>query len=176
MSLPIISNLFARAQARMMLQYKALTNFNADVGVVISEVQTLVKIGARNSTADADRLQKCHDLLKDLGALCKDEGDGGGDDVEKLRLENDGLRKSVEDINARLGTVLERVAELGKRAAPAKASIRPVEKSADESSGNASQPKPTRDQAEAMLKALKPEDQASILMKVALANPVAAVR
>ena len=141
----------------------------------VTEMQALVKSGARNSKADASRLQQCHDILCDLGAKCDDgDDDAGEDDVEKLKVENAGLRKSVDDVNARLETVLVKVAEMGKRAAPPKAALRAVEKSED--NGDGSTPaKPTPAAIEAMLKALPSDEQTRVLMKLALANPVKAI-
>ena len=141
----------------------------------VAAVQTLVKTGARNSKADASQLQQAHDLLSNLGAKCDDGSDGQDeDDVGKLKVENAGLRKSMTDVEARLETVLVKVAEMGKRAAPAKAALRSVEKSED-TGGGATHAKATPEQAMIALKALPAAEQAAILMKLALANPVAVI-
>lgn len=147
---------------------------NRTIERFVSEARALVKIGARNSKADASKLQQAHDLLADLGAECgKDGGDDGDDDddVEKLKVENAGLRKSMDDVNLRLATVLEKVAEIGKRAAPAKAVLRAFDKTGD-NVASVGAAKPSSEQVAEALKALPEADRAMVLMKLSLMNPV----
>lgn len=145
----------------------------------VTEMQTLVKIGARNSAADMDRLQKAHDLLSELGADCAkaDGTDEGNEEVEKFRNENASLRKTVDDLGTRLAIITEKVAELGKRAAPAKAALRAVEKGDDvDSAGAAARGKTSEAELAKQLAAMSDEERAKLLMKVALANPVSVIQ
>ncbi|WP_213308193.1 DUF6582 domain-containing protein [Paraburkholderia sacchari] len=43
----------------------------------------LQKVGARNSSADKDRIQKAHDMMSELGAECAKDAGGGDLDAEK---------------------------------------------------------------------------------------------
>ena len=131
----------------------------------VAELQTLVKAGARNSGADQNRLQKCHDLLCELGADCQADDADGDSDVDKIRDENASLRKSVEDFGTRLAAMADKVAELGKRAAPAKAAIMAVEKSQDAV--------PAKSAAvEEFLKALPEKERVHLLTKLSLSSPI----
>ena len=145
---------------------------NRTIERFVAEVQALVKIGARNSQADASRLQQAHDLLSDLGAKCggEDDDDEGNDDVDKLKAENSDLRDQMTKLDARLGAVLEKVTEFGKRAAPAKAVLRSIEKGADGPVPRGA--RATLEAAKAALDALPEADRAMVLMKLSLDNPV----
>ena len=146
---------------------------NRTIERFVAEVQALVKIGARNSQADASRLQQAHDLLSDLGAKCggeDDDDDEGNDDVDKLKAENSDLRDQMTKLDARLGAVLEKVTEFGKRAAPAKAVLRSIEKGADGPVPRGA--RATLEAAKAALDALPEADRAMVLMKLSLDNPV----
>ena len=49
-----------------------------------ADVASIFKAGARNSSADADRIQKAHDLLAELGAACSDTAKSHGhEDIAK---------------------------------------------------------------------------------------------
>jgi chromosome segregation ATPase len=54
----------------------------------------LQKVGARNSAADTDRIQKAHDLMADLGAACTH----GDDEANKSAAAT--LQKAVTDLEA----------------------------------------------------------------------------
>ena len=157
---------------------------NRTIDRFVTEVQALGKTGARNSAADTDRLQKAHDLLIELGAACPKTGTAAGngqqdgEEVEKILAENDGLRKSVESTGARLDALVAKVAEIGARAAPAKAAVRAIGKAEDVLDGTATTEgaRPTPDDLAKRLAALPKDERDLIVMKAALSHPVAVIR
>lgn len=77
-----------------------------------AEIIDVVKAGARNSAADAGRVQRAHDLLAELGAGCGTEKhDHGGDiakmsgDLEKMAGELGTLRKDHATLKASYDTL-----------------------------------------------------------------------
>lgn len=150
---------------------------NRTIDMFVTEMQALVKVGARNSAADIGRLQKAHDLLSELGAECAAAAGADEDSVDKMRDENTALRKTVEDLGLRMAAVSDQVVELGKRAAPAKAALRAVDKADDSAGADASaQTKTAAADLEKRIREMPPEERAKLLMKAALANPVSAIR
>ncbi|WP_198391122.1 DUF6582 domain-containing protein [Burkholderia ubonensis] len=74
----------------------------------------LAKAGARNSGADMERIQKAHDLMGELGAMCKD---AGGDDLDAEKAAHaetlgklTAAGESVAKLTADLATATARVA------------------------------------------------------------------
>jgi hypothetical protein len=59
----------------------------------VADALDVVKVGARNSTADAGRIQKAHDLLAELGAACDATGT---EKVQKSVGLDDSLHKAVD--------------------------------------------------------------------------------
>ena len=157
---------------------------NRTIDRFVTEMQALGKTGARNSAADTDRLQKAHDLLIELGAACPKTGTAAGngqqdgEEVEKILAENDGLRKSVESTGARLDALVAKVAEIGARAAPARAAVRAIGKAEDVRDGTATTEgaRPTPDDLAKRLAALPKDERDLIVMKAALSHPVAVIR
>jgi cold shock CspA family protein len=121
--------------------------------------------------------QKASDLLHGLGAVRSDADGANGDAVEKAQLENAALKKTIGDLETRVTGLIGRVDELSKRAAPAKAALRAVEKGDDIGDGpRADAGVVSADDLEKRLAAMEPDARARLLMKAALTHPVPAIR
>ena len=120
----------------------------------------LAKAGARNSAADADMIQKMHDLSGKLGANCAINDDTGAaagagtdqldtadsavgtniqmvsqkseatGDLEKS-LGEDALAKALEPLNKALSDAMEKIAKLEAQPMPSKGVLRVVDKASD---------------------------------------------
>jgi hypothetical protein len=102
------------------------------------------KVGARNSKADASRIQKAHDAIVEAGAACTDiekhaHGDltKAADDLSKVTAERDALQKAFGGMQVQLDEVIkgvqanrEETARLAAQPVPLPIA-RVVEKSAD---------------------------------------------
>lgn len=84
---------------------------NQIVDLVKADSALMEKAGARNSKADADRIQSIHDNAMELGASCPD---ASAEKAHKLEGENDALRKSVDRALPALEKLTETVEELKK--------------------------------------------------------------
>lgn len=147
------------------------------IDAFVAEAQSLVKDGVEGSTVGPDRLQKASDLLHGLGAVRSDADGANGDAVEKAQLENAALKKTIGDLETRVTGLIGRVDELSKRAAPAKAALRAVEKGDDIGDGpRADAGVVSADDLEKRLAAMEPDARARLLMKAALTHPVPAIR
>ena len=108
---------------------------------------SLAKAGARNSAADADMLQKMHDMTGKLGATCKADTTDSAEDTniqmaqaepvgDLLKVES--LNKMIADAIAPLTKALtdanEKISKLEAMPAPAKGVLRVVSKADDTNS------------------------------------------
>ena len=140
--------------------------------------KALAKVGARNSRSDAEKIQNVHDHAVALGATCgaeKATGAGalakGADIVEAVRAElakvtgeRDALAKAVSDQIMPELTKLRTM--IGNMPVPRHLAGRAVTKGAEggaEPIGD--------DQAVQLLAKMSPEDRATLMIKVAQANP-----
>lgn len=137
----------------------------------------LAKVGARNSKADQDRVQRMHDDACGLGATCGEaEKTAGGDlakvtesldastaALAKVTGERDALQKTLAD------EVLPQIAALtkmiGDQPVPRHLVGRAVTKGAE------AETVATAQTAEQLLAKMAPEDRATLLIKVAQQNP-----
>jgi hypothetical protein len=100
-------------------QIKGLAKFEGDA------LMDLLKVGARNSKADADRLAKIHDLAVELGHKCDaTKGEPAGDLSKGESLTKADFEKAIADAVAPLQKALdesvERVRKLEAQPAPAR--------------------------------------------------------
>jgi ABC-type transporter Mla subunit MlaD len=155
-------------------QKAAETRLDAAIDEFVASFTELNKVGARNSAMDADRLQKCHDIMKELGASCSTMTDKAAD-VEDLRKnfeEREALFKGqIEGLTSTLEGLTKKVSEMAKLAAPARAAVFAVSKDVD--SGAQPGEKPSPENVEAALEKMSPEERAKVLMKQSLRAPVA---
>jgi hypothetical protein len=110
-------------------QIKGLAKFEGDA------LMDLLKVGARNSKADADRLAKIHDLAVELGHKCDaTKGEPAGDLSKGESLTKADFEKAIADAVAPLQKALdesvERVRKLEAQPAPARR-LRAVSKGED---------------------------------------------
>jgi hypothetical protein len=103
-------------------QIKGLAKFEGDA------LMDLLKVGARNSKADADRLAKIHDLSVELGHKCDaTKGDPAGDLSKGESLTKADFEKAIADAVAPLQKALdesvERVRKLEAQPAPKRIAI-----------------------------------------------------
>jgi hypothetical protein len=161
----------------------AALKHNVEGGAAIG----LSKLGARNSADDLDLIQKMHDTACELGATCQTGDDAADDDGEidklasgalsKFAAENAALRKSLGDMAPKIDAALARIAEQNARIAALEAQpasggpivngTRLVAKGRDA----------TDDPAHAFeehLAKLSPDERTPVLMKMSLAQPLAA--
>ncbi|MGF3025556.1 hypothetical protein ACQVP2_22360 [Methylobacterium aquaticum] len=139
--------------------------------------RALAKVGARNSRSDLERIQGVHDHAVALGATCGAAKGAGGDlakgadaleairaDLAKALGERDALAKAVtEQIMPEL-TKLRTM--IGAMPVPRHLAGRAVTKGAEGG------PEPLGDdQAVQLLAKMTPEDRATLMIKVAQANP-----
>ncbi len=166
----------------------------AGVSQAAEAMKDLAKKGAKLSAASKEHIEKMYKsacdhmdevakCYKALGMCKDDEGDEG--DAEKmaklasesLEVENATLRKALGDITPKLESLLVKFEEQGKRIAhlesqpmPAKGALRVVDKSND---GSNAQGGDDVTKAAELLKGMSKEQVSMVLMKTALANPVA---
>jgi cell division septum initiation protein DivIVA len=113
-------------------------------------------------------------------ANCGKDGASGDDLAKALQTENAALRKEVSDATARIAGIAEafekRIANLEAQPVPAKAAIT-VTKGFDGAAGESGV---GREDAQAAaqkhLESLPPQERATFLMKLAMANPVSVIR
>ena len=67
------------------------------VDLVKADADLIAKAGARNSKADATKIQAIHDHAASLGATCASGGDDGAEKAAALAAENDRLTKALAD-------------------------------------------------------------------------------
>lgn len=166
------------------------------IDLVKADTALMEKAGARNSKADATKLQNIHDHSVALGASCG-EGKEASAKVEELTAENERLAKAlsdaapqVEELTKRFGetvdTLKSQITDLTKRLesvesspAPAKTAttLAPISKGADaQGAGGAAAGGGIQISGEDLSKVIAelPEaERANILVKMALANPIA---
>jgi hypothetical protein len=82
---------------------------NKIVDLVKADTALMEKAGARNSKADADRIQSIHDSAMELGASCPD---ATAEKAHTLEEENDTLRKSIDKALPAIEKLTETVEEL----------------------------------------------------------------
>jgi hypothetical protein len=104
----------------------------------------LLKVGARNSATDKDRISKIHDLVIELGHECAAEKSAPAGDLTKgAALAKADIEKMLADAVAPLQKALDesnaKVAKLESQPAPARISLRAIAKS-DDVDGNAAAP------------------------------------
>lgn len=104
------------------------------VDLVKADAALMEKAGARNSKSDAATIQSMHDDAVKLGATC----DAAAEKVAGLEAENTRLTKAVdatvpkvEQLTAALEKTAAELADLKKRAAPAKGAVLEVSKEDD---------------------------------------------
>jgi hypothetical protein len=149
---------------------------------------SVTKIGARNSRADLERLQRMHDTAVALGATCPASGDAGGgdntddnpndDDNQLARVaahNNDAVYKLLHRITSLVETQGARIAALEAQPRPGGPLLRgtrTISKS-DDGSGVASGQRGDPIAAfRRHLDTLGPQERALALMKFSLANPL----
>ncbi|MDH2310350.1 hypothetical protein [Methylobacterium brachiatum] len=159
--------------------------YDALVKVIAADTpggQALAKVGARNSRADRERIQRMHDDACGLGATCGGEagkasgGDlaKGGDAIEAVRAElakmtgqRDALQKTLTD------EVLPQIAALAKmvgdQPVPRHLVGRAVTKGTEGASGTIEAP--SADAIRDHLAKLSAEERADLLIKVSHQNP-----
>jgi hypothetical protein len=98
-----------------------------------SVTDALAKIGARNSSADAGRIKKIHDMTVELGAACAPAVKSDAGDLAKS--DHGALEKLVADAVAPLQKALDdataKITKLEAQPAPARISLRAIAKSED---------------------------------------------
>lgn len=140
--------------------------------------RALTKVGARNSKSDAEKIQGVHDHAVALGATCGAEKAAGGDalakgaeivevvraELAKVTGERDALQKAVTDQIMPAIATLQKM--IGDQPVPRHLVGRAVTKGAEGTAEPASD-----EQAVQLLARMTPEDRATLLIKVAQANP-----
>jgi hypothetical protein len=111
-------------------QIKGLAKFEGDA------LMDLLKVGARNSKTDGERIAKIHDLSVELGHECAaSKGAPAGDLSKGVSLTKADFEKAIADAVAPLQKALdesvERVRKLEAQPAPARIAIRAVSKGED---------------------------------------------
>ncbi len=105
-----------------------LAKFEGDADPLL----TLVKIGARNSAADASRLAKIHEMTVELGHECATKAAPAGD---LTKADTGALEKMVADAVAPLQKALteasEKITKLEAQPAPARVALRAIAKGED---------------------------------------------
>ena len=140
----------------------------------------LAKRGARNSAPDQGRLQKCHDLLKELGAACETQASGAEksaqSDIDRLTDElaaaNDlskDLAKKVEGYGQQIGEMTVLIKKFERAPQPAKAALFATSQRLNGDVGGGSQP--SQQDIEKAISAMSPQQVNILLTKRALANP-----
>jgi len=161
----------------------AALKHNAEGGAEIG----LAKIGARNSTADLEMIQKLHDTACALGAKCvagqvdtdmtDDANKFASGAPVKFAAENAALRKTLSDIAPKIDSMLARIAEQNARIAALEAqpaSGGPVVNGTRlVSKGREVIDDPARAFEDHLAK-LSPDERSLVLMKMSLAQPLAA--
>jgi hypothetical protein len=162
----------------------AALKHNAEGGAAVG----LAKIGARNSAADLELIQRLHDLSCELGANCAgsqadDEAsdDDTSDDADKIASgvlaniasENSPLRKALGELAPRIDAALAHIAEQNARIAALEAQpasggpmingTRLVSKGRDADPARA---------FEDHLAKLTADERSLVLMKMSLAQPL----
>jgi len=144
----------------------------------------LSKIGARNSAADLELIQKLHDLACALGAKCAaapvdtdmDANKFASGALEKFAAENAALRKALGDMAPKIDSMLARIAEQSARIAALEAqpaSGGPVVNGTRlVSKGRETIDDPARAFEDHLAK-LSPDERTLVLMKMSLAQPLA---
>lgn len=147
------------------------------VGPETAGGKALAKVGARNSRSDLERIQGVHDHAVALGATCEAAKAAGGNlakgadaleairaDLAKALGERDALAKAVSDQIMPELTKLRTM--IGNMPVPRHLAGRAVTK------GTEGGPEPLGDdQAVQLLAKMSPEDRATLMIKVAQANP-----
>ena len=162
----------------------ALGKAAADVPKLAKALDALTKAGARNSKADADKIQSMHDHACDLGATCKGDDAGkaaGGADLTKALAEanagrdlekarGDALQKTLDDqILPMLKAIGKKVDNIEKQPLPLplqNAGTRVVTKGA-EADGDE---RPLADRL-AEMREKDPDGYQLLMIKVAQQNP-----
>jgi hypothetical protein len=153
----------------------------------------VIKVGARHSKADLERVQQMHDTAVALGATCPPSGDGGddntdddngGDDADddalkfaKLAAEGDAVRKALHRIATLVETQNARIAALEAQpqpGGPVLRGARTIAKGEDAAGVTASSGEDPVRAFRRHLDTLSAEERALALMKFSLANPLAA--
>jgi len=137
------------------------------------------KRGARHSAADQARLQKAHDLMKELGAECGTTASGAkmGEAADLLKsrmddlaVENAALKATLSGYGPKLDAVMAKLAAIEALPMPARASLRAVAKDADRAADG-----PMRKSVEdfmASLEKMTPDERALALTKLSLRMPL----
>ncbi len=86
----------------------------------------LRKAGARNSKADAARIQAVHDHACDLGAACKAAAMAAAEPTRALAKGDEPMSKQLAETTATLGKALERLAKLEAQPMPVRGVIKMV--------------------------------------------------
>jgi hypothetical protein len=159
----------------------AALKHNAEGGAMID----LSKIGARNSAADLELIQKLHDTACELGAQCAaaqvdaDMSDEANKftSVATFVAENAALRKALGDMAPKIDSMLARIAEQNARIAALEAQPAGggpiVNGTRLVSKGHETIDDPARAFEEHLAK-LSPDERTLVLMKMSLAQPLAA--
>ncbi|UHC16058.1 hypothetical protein LRS73_26865 [Methylobacterium currus] len=140
--------------------------------------RALAKVGARNSRSDLEKIQGVHDHAVALGATCGAGKAAGGDalakgaelvevvraELTKVTGERDALQKAVTDQIMPAIATLQKM--IGDQPVPRHLVGRAVTKGAEGG------PEPVTDeQALQLLARMSPDERATLLIKVAQANP-----
>jgi hypothetical protein len=149
----------------------------------VASHNALAKAGARNSSTDQARIQKVHDLAKDLGSVCGVASDAAkgveGDELHKsaTELENVQLKKTIADYEPKFAAVLTKLQNLeGAVLAPTKVQLRAVSKAEDTEDAGRTDAKMSDEQLKEQLSKMRPEDLALLMTKASLTRPVLAVK
>ncbi len=143
------------------------------------------KSGARNNANDQARIQKVHDLARDLGSGCDARAnDGvaqGSDSAKAWEAENESLRAEVSALTKRIAsyepvfdTLLNEVKMLKAQPAPAKASLRAISLTkGEDTAGGQAAPLADEETARKWLESLPADRRALELTKLAMRTPIA---
>ncbi|MFH6786310.1 MULTISPECIES: hypothetical protein [Methylobacterium] len=140
--------------------------------------QALAKVGARNNKSDAEKIQGVHDHAVALGATCGAEKAAGGDglakgadlvevvraELAKVTGERDALKKAVTDQIMPAIAMLQKM--IGDQPVPRHLVGRAVTKGAEGAAELVSD-----EQAVQLLARMTSEERATLMIKVAQANP-----
>ena len=141
--------------------------------MALGRLADLAKAGRRNSAADQARLQKCHDLMKEMGAECgstaSKAAEANAEALEKALAENAAFREEIAKIAPAVQSLTAEVAKFRTAPAPARAAVNAL---GTTQAGLAVNSQNAASVTLELLGKLTPEQRADVLMKDALAHPM----